>query len=101
MPGRNPLLPPLAAALRRRGVELTTWDPTRSLRAPAAGPGGRPLPAQGRPPVGADGRLVPGRRGGADVLNTLEASALVTDKARALARVAAAGVPVPAQRRGG
>ena len=94
VPGRNPLLPPLAAALAGRGVDLTTWDPTRTLALPPQAPEADLYLLKGDHPsvLTAAACLADA---GAPMLNTLEASALVTDKARALARVAAAGVPVP------
>ena len=96
IPGRNPLLPPLAAILTRDDIELVTWDPT----------GGFPLPRTGAPD--ADLYLVKGddpavltaagclADGGARLLNSFEATAAATDKGRTLARLARAGIPVPA-----
>lgn len=95
VPGRNPLLPPLAAELAGRGVDLRAWDPTRTLALPPQAPEADLYLLKGDHPsvLTAASCLADA---GARTLNTLEASALVTDKARALARVAAAGVPVPA-----
>ena len=94
VPGRNPLLPPLAAELDRRGVELTTWDPTGGFALPPAAPAADLHLLKGDHPsvLTAAACLADG---GAAVLNSVEATLLVTDKARALAKVAAAGVPVP------
>jgi glutathione synthase/RimK-type ligase-like ATP-grasp enzyme len=95
VPGRNPLLPPLTAALDERGVALTAWDPTGRFAVPPVVPDADLYLLKGDHPsvLTAAACLADA---GAPLLNGLEASALVTDKARALARVAAAGVPVPA-----
>lgn len=94
-PGRNPLLPLLAACLAERDVELVTWDPTGMLALPLAAPVADLYLVKGDHPsvLTAAACLADA---GAALLNSLAATALVADKARALARVAAAGVGVPA-----
>jgi len=93
-PGRNPLLEPLREQLAAAGVTLAAWDPTQRF----------PLPAQAPP---ADLYLVKGDHpavltaaacladAGARCLNDFEATAAAADKARTLARLARAGLPVP------
>ena len=95
VPGRNPLLPLLGAALADRGIDLVAWDPTTCFGLLPSAPEADLFLVKGDHPavLTAAGCLADA---GARLLNTLEASALVADKARALARVAAAGVPVPA-----
>ena len=93
-PGRNPLLPPLARALAARGAELSVWDPTGCFLLPPEAPSADLYLLKGDHP----GVLTAGAclaDAGARVLNSLDATLLATDKARALARVAAHGVPVP------
>lgn len=94
VPGRNPLLPALAEQLRGEGVALLTWDPTSAFDLPVAAPAADLYLLKGDAPgvLTAASCLADA---GARVLNSLEATGLVTDKARALARVAAAGVRVP------
>lgn len=94
-PGRNPLLAPLASLLRDAGVQLVTWDPTRgfSPTAPAAPDADLYLLKGDHPAVATAGGCLADR--GAACVNSLAATVLVRDKARALARAAAAGVPVP------
>jgi ribosomal protein S6--L-glutamate ligase len=96
--GRNPLLPPLAEVLSARDVELVAWDPTcgidpLDLRAPDADlyllKGDHPLC------LAAAALLADA---GAPCLNPAEATLAAADKARVLARIAAAGIPVPATR---
>lgn len=96
-PGRNPLLPPLRSALADAGVELVAWDPTGAFPLPPDPPQADLYLVKGDDPavLTAAGCLADA---GARCLNPVEATALVADKARALARVAAAGVPVPRSR---
>ena len=93
-PGRNPLLPPLAACLAPHGVELVAWDPTGVLPLPVQAPEADLYLVKGDHPsvLTAAACLADA---GAPLLNTLTATSLVADKARALAAVAAAGVRVP------
>lgn len=94
VPGRNPLLPPLADCLRPAGVELTTWDPTSAFALPVQAPPADLYLLKGdSPTVLTAGACL--ADAGAAVLNDLASTALAADKARALARVAAAGVAVP------
>jgi ribosomal protein S6--L-glutamate ligase len=95
VPGRNPLLPELAAELATTGVELTSWDPTGCFGLPVSAPPADLYLVKGDDPTVLTAAACLADRG-APLLNTLEATLLVADKARALARVAAAGVPVPA-----
>ncbi|HVL98693.1 MAG TPA: hypothetical protein VM324_05325 [Egibacteraceae bacterium] len=96
VPGRNPLLPPLAAILAGAGVELVTWDPTPgfSATAPGAPEADLYLLKGDHPAVATAGGCL--ADAGAPCLNTLAATSLARDKARALARASSAGVPVPA-----
>lgn len=93
--GRNPLLPPLAEALAEAGVELVSWDPTAgfSPTCPEAPAADLYLLKGDHPAVASAGGCL--ADAGAPCLNTLAATSLTRDKARALARAAAAGVPVP------
>jgi ribosomal protein S6--L-glutamate ligase len=94
-PGRNPLLPPLATELRRRGIELVVWDPTRAVDLPPAAPAADLylLKADDLAALSAAGCL---HDAGAGCLNDYEATAAAHDKGRMLARLARAGLPVPA-----
>lgn len=93
-PGRNPLVPALAAELAGDGVELTAWDPTSRLGLPLDAPAADLYLVKGDHPTVLTAAACLADVG-APLLNTLEATLLVTDKARALARVATCGVPVP------
>jgi ribosomal protein S6--L-glutamate ligase len=98
VPGRNPLLAPLAAALDRRGVDLVTWDPTGALDLTSGGAPGAPgadvyLLKGDHPSVATAGACL--ERAGAACLNTAAVTAAVADKAAVLAAAARAGVPVP------
>ncbi len=94
-PGRNPLLPPLAACLGERDVELTVWDPTGSLPLPVRAPEADLYLVKGdHPDVLTAAACLADL--GAPLLNSLGSTALVADKARAVARAATAGVRVPA-----
>ena len=94
-PGRNPLLPPLAACLAERDVELTVWDPTGSLPLPVRAPEADLYLVKGdHPDVLTAAACLADL--GAPLLNSLESTALVVDKARAVALAATAGVRVPA-----
>lgn len=95
VPGRNPLLPALAERLAGRDIGLTTFDPTGAYALPVRAPRADLYLLKGDDPavLTAAGCL---HDTGARLLNTAGATGLVADKARALARVAAAGVRVPA-----
>ena len=95
VPGRNPLLAPLGAALAARGVVLHAFDATRPWGLPPALPGADVYLLKGDDPavLTAAGCLADQ---GAVCLNTFAATALAADKARVLSRLARAGVPVPA-----
>ena len=94
VPGRNPLLPPLGYRLAAHGLELVSWDPTDVLELPAAPPPADLYLIKGDHPtvLTAAGCLADL---GAACLNTFEATAGAADKARTLARLRTAGVPVP------
>ena len=93
-PGRNPLLAPLRASLAAHAVELTAWDPTGAFELPLAAPGADLYLVKGdHPNVLTAAALLADT--GAPLLNSLESTTLVADKARALARAAAAGVRTP------
>lgn len=95
--GRNPLLPPLRDRLASADVVLVAWDPTGVFALPP------------RPPE-ADLYLLKGDHPsilsaaacladlGARCLNGYGATAAAADKARTLARLTRAGLPVPASR---
>ena len=93
-PGRNPLLPPLAACLAERDVELTVWDPTGSLPLPVRAPEADLYLVKGdHPDVLTAAACLADL--GAPLLNSLGSTTLAVDKARAVARAATAGVRVP------
>ncbi|MFN2557933.1 MAG: RimK family alpha-L-glutamate ligase [Nitriliruptorales bacterium] len=93
-PGRNPLLAPLRSRLQALGTALDTWDPTRCTELPLRRPlAGLYLVKGDHPSVlSVAGMLTDA---GASCLNSHDATAAAADKARTLARIARAGVPVP------
>jgi ribosomal protein S6--L-glutamate ligase len=93
-PGRNPLLPPLRARLAEHDVELLEWDPTGLLALPVAPPDADLYLVKGDHPSVLTAAACLADTG-APLLNDLASTALVADKARAVAAVAAAGVRVP------
>jgi glutathione synthase/RimK-type ligase-like ATP-grasp enzyme len=97
VPGRNPLVGPLRAALSRSGIDLVTWDPTADFAIPAAAPDADLYLLKGDHPsiLSAAACL---HDQGARCLNEFEATAAAADKARTVARLAQAGLPVPQTR---
>ncbi|HWI07966.1 MAG TPA: ATP-grasp domain-containing protein [Solirubrobacteraceae bacterium] len=96
VPGRNPLLAPLRARLAEHEVELVAWDPVSCFPLPdPAAPHADLYLLKGDDPavLSAAGCLADT---GAPCLNSFEATAAAADKARTLARMARAGLPVPA-----
>ena len=93
--GRNPLLPPLRAALARNGIELVAWDPTERLELPPRAPDADLYLLKGDHPaiLTAAGCLADR---GARCLNSFGATEAAADKGRMLARLERAGLPVPA-----
>jgi len=96
-PGRNPLVPRLAAELGPRGIDMVAWDPTAGVEVPPAAPGADLYLLKADHPVAlaAAGCL---HDTGAACLNGYLATAAAQDKARVLARLCTAGVPVPPTR---
>jgi ribosomal protein S6--L-glutamate ligase len=96
-PGRNPLLPPLAAELGRRRIELVVWDPTESLDLPPHMPEADLYLLKADDPLAiAAGACV--HDAGARCLNSYPATAAARDKARMHALLAERGLPVPESR---
>lgn len=95
VPGRNPLLAPLREELASDGVELVAWDPTGAFALPPHPPEADLYLLKGDHPaiLSAAACLADA---GARCLNGFEASAAAADKARTLARLDRAGLPVPA-----
>ena len=96
-PGRNPLVAGLRAALGRRRIDLVAWDPTAGVDVPPSAPEADLYLLKADHPVAlaAAGCL---HDAGAACLNGYLATAGAQDKARVLARLAAAGVAVPPTR---
>jgi len=94
-PGRNPVLPPLRRQLAKVEVELVAWDPTGQLGLPPDAPDADLYLLKGDHPtiLTAAGCLADS---GARCLNSFAATEAAADKARILARLAEAGLPVPA-----
>ncbi|MDQ4091389.1 MAG: hypothetical protein M3163_13975 [Actinomycetota bacterium] len=97
VPGRNPLVPVLATELATRGVELVAWYPTAGVDIPPAAPGADLYLLKADHPVAlaAAGCL---HDAGAACLNGYLATSAAHDKARVLARLSEAGIPMPATR---
>jgi ribosomal protein S6--L-glutamate ligase len=95
VPGRNPLLDPLRRRLADEGVELAEWDPTGALPLPPQTPQADLylLKADDPAALAAAGCL---DDRGARCLNPYSATEAAHDKARTHARLASAGLPVPA-----
>lgn len=93
-PGRNPLLTPLGRRLARSRTELVTWDPTGTFSLPPEPPAADLYLLKGDHPaiLSAAACLADN---GARCLNDYAATAAAADKARTLARLARAGLPVP------
>lgn len=96
-PGRNPLLPALAAELADRDFRLLSWDPTNAVELPPDAPEADLylLKADDQAALSVAGFL---HDSGAACLNSFPATEAAHDKARTLARLAAAGLPVPPTR---
>lgn len=97
VPGRNPLLPGLGVELGRRGVDLVTWDPTGGLDLPPSAPDADVYLLKSDHPLAlaAAGCL---HDAGAACLNGYPMTAAAQDKARVLALLSRAGLPVPETR---
>jgi ribosomal protein S6--L-glutamate ligase len=97
VPGRNPLLGGLRTELGRRGVDLVAWDPTAGLDLPPTAPEADLYLLKADHPVAlaAAGCL---HDAGAPCLNAYPSTMAAQDKARVVARLSRAGVPVPATR---
>jgi len=94
-PGRNPLLPSLRRRLAEAEVVLVAWDPTGRFGLPPEAPDADLYLLKGDHPtiLTAAGCLADL---GAHCLNSFAATEAAADKARSLARLESAGLPVPA-----
>jgi glutathione synthase/RimK-type ligase-like ATP-grasp enzyme len=95
VPGRNPLIGPLRQSLTDAGITLGVYDPTRGFTPP------EDLPVADLYLLKGDHPLVLTAAGcvadlGGRCLNDLAATEAAADKARTYARLAAAGIPIPA-----
>lgn len=97
VPGRNPLVPSLHVELAHRDVDLVAWDPTGGLDLPPHAPDAEVYLLKSDHPLvlAAAGCL---HDTGARCLNGYVATAAAQDKARTLALLSRAGLPVPATR---
>lgn len=95
--GRNPLLPGLRAELGHRGVDLVAWDPTGGVDLPPCAPDADVYLLKSDHPLAlaAAGCL---HDAGAACLNGYPVTAAAQDKARVLALLSRAGLPVPTTR---
>ena len=94
VPGRNPLLGPLAACLSDHGIVLNVWDPTRGFTPPEEPPPANAYLLKGDDPLVLTAAGCAADRG-ALCLNDLSATEAAADKGRTYARLASAGLPVP------